>query len=525
MPDEKGGYWLGTWGNTVKWLNSSFEIAGEFRIGTGENLVEHICVGDSSDIWLTFMGGGLGHLYPETRKYKIHTTTEGLANNTLYSILKDKNGNLWISSNKGISRFNPKTHQFRNYDKGDGLMIEVFNQDSWFQTTDGEMFFGGVNGLVGFYPDSVLKNENVKHNLILAELQVSGEPRYLEKPVYESDTIRLQKGDNNFQATMACLNFTDANRVNYRYRLLGENESWIETDYRNRNINYTNLTHKNYRLEIEATNRQGEWAYRRSALIIIPHKFHETNLFRISLILFVFGLSMLTIRLYVNQVKLKEKQKQEELKLESLRGQMNPHFLFNALNSINYFISNNDKLSANYYIADFSRLIRTFLNNLSYEYVSLETELQLLEDYLKLEHLRFSDKFDFELVTNNIEDPSVWKVYPGMIQPFIENAIWHGVRNLEERKGIIKVTFEFVNPEQLRCMVEDDGVGRNHPIMQKARLPGKKSRGISIVLDRLRIYNNLRKKDFKVLIEDAFPEKPETGTRVVIDVPVLQVME
>lgn len=74
-------------------------------------------------------------------------------------------------------------------------------------------------------------------------------------------------------------------------------------------------------------------------------------------------------------------------------------------------------------------------------------------------------------------------------------------------------------------MVEDDGVGRNHPIMQKTRLPGKKSRGISIVLDRLRIYNNLRKKDFKVVIEDAFPEKPETGTRVVIDVPVVKVLE
>jgi len=217
---------------------------------------------------------------------------------------------------------------------------------------------------------------------------------------------------------------------------------------------------------------------------------------------------------------MKSKQQQEELRLESLRGQMNPHFIFNSLNSINYFISQNDRLSANRYIADFSRLIRSILGNMANDYIPLAKELESLHDYLKLEHLRFGDKFDYTIQVYEGISPEELLVFPGMVQPFIENAIWHGVRGLEGRKGMVSIEFRQANAGCLICVVEDDGIGRRRSEKCKSNLPGKTSRGISIVLERLKIINNLRQTNFQIKIDDLFNDREETGTRVIIEIPV-----
>jgi LytS/YehU family sensor histidine kinase len=223
--------------------------------------------------------------------------------------------------------------------------------------------------------------------------------------------------------------------------------------------------------------------------------------------------------MYNRQINLKAKQKQDELRLESLRSQMNPHFVFNALNSVNYFISNNDKVAANSYIADFSRLIRSTLNNLSEDFIPLEQEIESIRDYLRLEHLRFSDKFNYEL-KNELSEINRISVFPGLVQPFIENAIWHGVRGLEDRTGLIKVTIKPVNSTMIRCIVEDDGIGRKQAEIYKNILPGKKSRGIGIVEERLKIISEIKKTSYQVTIDDVNPGEQETGTRAIIDLPI-----
>lgn len=468
------------------------------------------------------MGGGLGHLFPGTGEVEIFTSADGLSNNTTYSILKDKKGKLWISTNKGISRFNPSTKHFKNYGKAEGLMIEEFNSDAFYLANDGEMFFGGVGGMVSFYPDSLENNPAEGNNpgrLLITEFNVSGEPRYFKKPVYESDTVTLNNGDNNFQLTFACINFTHADKIYYRHRLSGNNMGWIENDYRHRTINYANLLPGNYKLEIESSNSSGEWVAAVSLLVKIPQFYYQTLWFKWIVALFILLVISAIIVVYNRQMTLAAQQKQDVLKLESLRGQMNPHFIFNSLNSINYFISNNDKVSANHYIADFSRLIRAFLNNLSSDYISFEKELETLDDYLKLEHLRFGDKFDYVLLANKIKDHENTKIFPGMVQPFIENAIWHGIRGLENRKGFIKIEFIPINSKKIRCTIEDDGIGRKQAQQFSNKLPGKESRGIGIVLERLRIINTILRIDYDVVIEDLHPGAKEPGTLVMIDLP------
>jgi LytS/YehU family sensor histidine kinase len=228
--------------------------------------------------------------------------------------------------------------------------------------------------------------------------------------------------------------------------------------------------------------------------------------------------------IYIRQTNLKALQKQDELKLESLRGQMNPHFIFNSLNSINYFISKNDKLSANHYIADFARLIRSILTNLSNDYIPLEKELESIQDYLNLEHLRFGDKFNYSLKFDQIKELQAITVFPGMVQPFIENAIWHGVRGLEYRMGLIRIEFSYKEPSVVQCVVEDDGIGRKQSELYKNQFSGKKSQGIGIVLERLKIINGIRNANLQVKIEDLYPDQNESGTKVTIDIPAQSII-
>jgi LytS/YehU family sensor histidine kinase len=193
--------------------------------------------------------------------------------------------------------------------------------------------------------------------------------------------------------------------------------------------------------------------------------------------------------------------------------------VFNSLSSINYFIAKEDRLAANEYIADFSRLIRSIIDNLGEDFVTLDRELRSLSDYLKLEHLRFGDRFTYTLSAEKREFPDDVTIFPGMIQPFVENAIWHGVRNLAERKGFIKIVFSPAGPELLRCTIEDDGIGRKKAMAIRGKLSGHRSRGIELVSERLKIYNAMTRKDYKIIIEDLYPEREDTGTRVTVDIP------
>jgi LytS/YehU family sensor histidine kinase len=156
---------------------------------------------------------------------------------------------------------------------------------------------------------------------------------------------------------------------------------------------------------------------------------------------------------------------------------------------------------------------------MNHSYITLGNEIESVEEYLKIEHLRFGDKFNYKVVVDDQIKTDEIKVSPGLVQPFIENAIWHGVRGLEHRKGFINVKFYFVEG-RLTCEIEDDGIGRKKSGEMKSLNDQKKSRGISIINERLRILSHLHNINYKLTIKDLHPEKAETGTWVIIDLPL-----
>jgi len=207
------------------------------------------------------------------------------------------------------------------------------------------------------------------------------------------------------------------------------------------------------------------------------------------------------------------------LYLKSLRNQMNPHFIFNALNSVNNFIAKNDERAANKFLADFSRLMRMVLEYSQKDFVSFEEEIQLIQLYVKLEHLRFRDKFDYTIE----KDPAIKSLDldlpPMLIQPFIENAIWHGLRYKKEKGQL----FFSVNQtsKNLLIRIQDDGIGRTKSKALKTKNQQKyKSTGLENVQKRISLINEIYDKSYTLTISDLAANSEDTGTIVEISIPL-----
>ena len=211
------------------------------------------------------------------------------------------------------------------------------------------------------------------------------------------------------------------------------------------------------------------------------------------------------------------------LALKSLRSQMNPHFIFNALNSVNSFISMSDTRKANKYLSDFSKLMRTVMENSQQDFVPLAEEIATLELYLKLEHFRFQDKFDYELDIDPDLPVDEYRIPPMLVQPYIENAIWHGLRYKEE-KGMLKVTISR-SKNELLLSITDNGIGRKRSLAIKtANQKTQGSTGMKNTANRIQLINDTYKSRIKIDVKD-LNGSDEAGTWVKVHIPLSLIEE
>ena len=203
------------------------------------------------------------------------------------------------------------------------------------------------------------------------------------------------------------------------------------------------------------------------------------------------------------------------LALKSLRSQMNPHFIFNALNSVNSFIAMNDERTANKYLTDFSLLMRAVLENSEEDFIPLQKEIELLELYTKLEHFRFKDKFDYKIVVAEDVQVLEYQIPPMLLQPYIENAVWHGLRYKTE-KGFLRISIARKSANEIEITVADDGIGRERSKALKTEHQQKQnSKGMGNIKKRVAILNDMYKDKVDVTIRD-FQQAEDCGTKVVV---------
>jgi len=261
--DDAGNLWVGTNGGGL----NRFDVAtGKFTRfqhdpnnpnSLSNDVVWSLQEGQPGMLWIGTFGGGLVGFDWKRNIFTQYTEREGLPNNVVYGILRDDGGNLWVSTNKGISKFDPGAQSFRNYDIEDGLQSKEFNSGASLKTKRGEMLFGGINGFNSFFPDRV-KDSLFKPRVVITEFRKLDQKVELDRAIHEIKDIHLSYRDNIFSFQFASLHFTHPEKNQYRYKLEGFDSDWVESGPR-RYAMYTNLSGGKYVFRVQGSNSDGVW--------------------------------------------------------------------------------------------------------------------------------------------------------------------------------------------------------------------------------------------------------------------------
>jgi sensor histidine kinase YesM len=324
----------------------------------------------------------------------------------------------------------------------------------------------------------------------------------------------------------AALNYTAPQKNQYAYKLEGADKDWVYSGSR-RQATYSNLSGGDYIFHVKASNNDGVWNEAgKSIFIYIAPPFWNTWWFRTLVIGTIFFIVYLFYRRRIAHIRKEEQKKTAfnkqlaQIEMKALKAQMNPHFIFNCMNSINSYILENDKKKASDYLTKFSTLIRLILENSDKQKINLDDELAMLKTYLQLEQNRLDNKFDYHIDVDASIKTTAFEIPPLILQPFIENAVWHGVVHKTER-GKINISIR-KEPNRLICIIEDNGIGRTKAgLLREQQLIKHQSMGMKVTEDRIRILNQLNLERPSVNITDLFTESNEpSGTRVEIVIPV-----
>ncbi|MBX2842120.1 MAG: hypothetical protein KTR26_10125, partial [Flammeovirgaceae bacterium] len=268
--DKQKNLWVGTLGDGLKLLDKESGtvvnvemINGSTKKATVIHDVWTVHEDESNNFWLG-TSSGLKKYDRKTKIVKSFDIEDGLPNNVVYGVLEDLSGKLWLSTNKGLSCFNPLTRQFRNYDSGDGLQSNQFIQGAYYKGKSGEMYFGGINGFNVFNPEDVKVNPKIPKvvitdfQLLNKPVEIGGKNSPLKKHISETSEITLLHCQNIFSFEFAALNFTPSQKNKYKYKMEGQDDSWVESGFR-RFVSYTNLAPGEYNFRVKACNNDNIW--------------------------------------------------------------------------------------------------------------------------------------------------------------------------------------------------------------------------------------------------------------------------
>lgn len=468
-------------------------------------------------MWIATYGDGI-IAYKGGKQVSLITRKQGMSSDICRTMLIHGN-TLWAGTDKGLNKVdieNPATPVVTTYTSNDGLASDIINTIF----VDSPMVYVGTSGGLSFFNASRIDG-TAGCRLVLSGIINAGKDR-----LSDTSSLKLPYRQNNIRFEFAGISYKSTGNIWYRYRLLGLDTSWQTT--RESFLEYPTLPSGDYELQLQATNKFGASSRLLSMPFIVTTPFWKTVWFdAAALLLFLFG-TWLFVTLRIKQIRRRQAEQEElhkrlaDTERMALQAQMNPHFIFNCLNSIQQYIFDQDIQVANKYISGFARLIRATLNNSSKPYISLAEEMGYISSYLSLEKLRFKDKMDYAVEV----DPSLRDelenihIPPMLIQPYVENSMRHGLRHRTGDGGYIRVQVT-QQGDDLVFVIEDNGIGREQAARYKTREHIEyQSRGMSLTADRIRLINAVNKENIDVEVIDLKNAQDEpSGTRVIVRFP------
>lgn len=485
----------------------TFNLKNEALIPLGLRIRDVINI--DNEIWLGTAYNGLWKAHMENNIMfldKSYGIEEGINSLFIQEMNYDPRIGLVVFSRNSMSIYDKAQDLFHYYDPVNGLDKSLNNG---FKIIGDTIFSFSPDSK--FIPFKKLNKNRKAPELIIEELIVNGE--HFDLP--DEYKIELKYYQNNLQIRFTGLDYSYPNDIEYRYRIKNDQE-WIYAKSNLNQASFPDLNPGKYAFDIQVKSRNTGWNNSLPILLYISPPFWRTWWFVLTIIACIGLLIWYIIQRREKNIRAVGEMKAQlkELESESLRAQMNPHFVFNALNSIKSFIINNKKEEAADFLTMFSELIRLVLQNSKSALIPLSEELRALELYINIENIRLNEKFSYRLSMQNIKETNEILIPPMTLQPFVENAIWHGFVHKKE-KGTLDLTI-IDKGQYLEVEIVDDGVGRSKSKLIEQQHPRKRSFGISITRQRLKMQNTLDSVEITDLLDEA---KEPVGTRVLIRIP------
>ncbi len=481
-----------------------------------EKNIENIYQSTDGKVWFTLNSGGV--ICYADGAFNSSSSIRYLGNKTVVSITEDAKGNMWFgTSGNGVYLLNstpeikykaPKIFSKTNQETEEIVGVSLHSD------------LPTIDGSSNILRTHELKNDTFPPTVFINSIKING-----------IDTSTLNYFELNHTQNTIELNisgvFSGKSELQYKYTLEGKEEGWNYTT--NTTMYYTALKPGNYTFKVVAMSDGGIWSKTPAVITFsIAPPIYTSFWFLFSIIFLLIAVLLLIIFFSYRKSQRRKAHFEEEKKkvllseLHALRSQMNPHFIFNTLSSIQSFITKSNSRDAVIYLSKFSKLMRGTLENTQKQKIPIKDEIETLELYMDLEKLRLNNKFNYEIDIDPELDVQFEEIPPMLIQPYVENAIWHGISH-KESNGIIKICFILENENLLKCEVIDDGIGRKKAteIKDSQRHNDKnKSFGMSITKDRLAIINSLKDSQLDMNIVDLIENNVSVGTKIELFIPL-----
>lgn len=507
------GHSLTRWNNRKQFFDTLISVyAGPNKY---EDDILTLVADNKGSLWLHNALNGLLEYRIKEKIFVSYTTKDGLPSDVFYGFSPVINNTLWMAGNNQFTGFNTLTKKIVVYDYKDGLPED--------KPSGRYLYHDSSKGMLYLFNQHILSSISLpepqtidySNDLVIEELMVNNKEHYF----YPVTGLRLNPNQNNLSLHFGIINFEAGNKYQFAYKFK-ETGDWTDLGVQ-RKINLTELSPGNYTIWLKGTGKSGEQKTQQFSFVIAP-PFWKTTWFLVAACLILVSIIYLLYRNRIRQIRQKANidKQLSQAEMKALHAQMNPHFIFNSLNSIREMILTNANKEASHFLSKFAHLIRMTLDQSGQSFISLRGTMEYLTRYIEMEQIRNS-YFTCRILADEELDPDETVLPPMLIQPFVENAIWHGTT--DKQKSInINIDFKQEN-SQLICIIEDNGIGINESLKNKKKSNDiHHSVGIENVNNRIRLLNEKYNLRSSVTIEDKndLAGYSGTGTVVILRIPL-----
>ncbi len=516
--DIHGNVWMGERGIT-RFNHASQQFDTSITIFAGYRKFEDHIMGLAADsfdnLWIATEQNGLLKYNIKEKSFRHFTTKNGLSSDIILSLSQCFDNKIVVATGNKLNILNVVTNNITVYSQADGLPESTITSGFFYDSTQHKIW-------VGYHDVIACLPLNVSNNLLpVPQLTIETVALENDSTIYfPNKELIFNYSQNNMSIAISNLDFDAAENNILLYRLHAD-ESWRNTE-NNQFIYLDNLAPGKYKLEIKLVSLSKRWADQSKLLtIIIRPPFWKTWWFILLSCLSLTVLIYIALRKRINNIRYKTDQDKllRELEIKALHTQMNPHFIFNCLNSIKEMILVGEKEKASRYLSTFAQLLRDTLEQSTHSFTSLENTINHLERYISIEKIRF-DNFTYDIQIDEKIEPEKIKIPPMLLQPLVENAIWHG---LQSKKGEKKLIIRFnQQDQQLLCIIEDNGIGIKESLKLKDNKKDHYSLAIENINKRIILLNEKFSLEYKLKISDKsdLNKFTDNGTVSTLTIPL-----